>query len=68
MDKWKWNAADYNGVLKLAEKWLKGVLASTEFDVETVELKGRCPSVVWESGFERVGQALHDGRTRQDAP
>ena len=45
--------AEYNGVVKTAEKWLKRVLASTDFDVETVELKGRCPSVVWGSDYKR---------------
>ena len=50
---WKWSAADYNGVLKLVEQWLKRVLASTSFDVETVELKGRCPSVVWGKDYDR---------------
>ena len=54
VDTWKWSAADYNGTLKLVEQWLKRVLATTSFDVETVELKGRCPSVVWGKGFKRV--------------
>lgn len=53
VDKRDWSAADYNGVLKLVEKWLKQVLATTGFDVETVELKGRCPSVVWGSDYKR---------------
>ena len=53
MDIWKWSAADYNGVLKEVEKWLKRVLATTDFDVETVELKGRCPVVVWGEDYKR---------------
>jgi hypothetical protein len=53
VDIWKWTAADYNGVMKLVEQWLKRVLASTSFDVETVELKGRCPSVVWGEDYDR---------------
>ena len=48
-----WSAFDYNRVLKDAEKWLKRVLATTDFDVETVELKGRCPVVVWGEDYER---------------
>ncbi len=36
VDIWKWTAADYNGVMKLVEQWLKRVLASTSFDVESV--------------------------------
>ena len=53
VDKRFWNEAQYNGVVKTAEKWLKKILASTDFDVETVELKGRCPSVVWGSDYKR---------------
>ena len=53
VDIWNWAAADYNNVLKEAEKWLKKVLASTDFDVETVELKGRCPSVIWGEDYDR---------------
>ena len=53
MDIWNWSAVDYNLVLKDTEKWLKQVLATTDFDVETVELKGRCPVVVWGEDYER---------------
>jgi hypothetical protein len=53
VDIWNWSAFDYNQVLKDAEKWLKRVLATTDFDVETVELKGRCPVVVWGEDYER---------------
>jgi hypothetical protein len=48
VDKWEWSAADYNATLKLVELWLKRILASTSFDVETVELKGRCAVVIWD--------------------
>ncbi len=53
VDKWAWSEADYNVALKEVEKWLKRVLASTDFDVETVELKGWCPSVVWGTDHKR---------------
>ena len=48
VDKSAWTAADHNAAMKSLEVWLKCVLASTSFDVETVEVKGRCPVVVWE--------------------
>ena len=48
-----WSPLDYNLVLKDAEKWLKRVLATMDCDVETVELKGRCPVVVWGEDYER---------------
>ena len=53
MDKRQWGEADYNAVLKEVEGWLKRILASTGFDVETVELKGRCPVVVWGKDWDR---------------
>ena len=43
VDIWNWSAVDYNGVLRDAQAWLRRVLATTDFDVEGVELKGRCP-------------------------
>jgi hypothetical protein len=48
VDKSAWTAADHNAAMKSLEVWLKCVLAGTKFDVETVEVKGRCPVVVWE--------------------
>ena len=53
VDKWKWADAEYNAVLKEVEAWLKLVLATTTFDVETVELKGQCPSIVWGTVYRR---------------
>ena len=53
VDIWNWDAADYNGVLKDVQKWLRRVLATTNFDVEGVELKGRCPVVVWGEDYKR---------------
>ena len=40
VDKSAWTAADHNAAMKSLEVWLKNVLASTRFDVETVEVKG----------------------------
>ena len=53
VDIWNWSAVDYNGVLRDAQAWLRRVLATTDFDVEGVELKGRCPVVVWGEDYDR---------------
>jgi hypothetical protein len=42
-----WSERDYNKLLGKLEAWLKRVLVSTDYDVENVEIKGRCPVVTW---------------------
>ena len=64
VDKWEWSAADYNATLKLVELWLKRVLASTSFDVETVELKGRCPVVKWDKDCRYPGARARGSQSR----
>ena len=47
VDKTGWTNAAYNRVALDWGNWLRRVLATTSFDVETVEIKGTCPVVQW---------------------
>jgi hypothetical protein len=42
-----WTEETYNKLLGKLDRWLKQVLSTTSVDVETVEIKGRCPVVTW---------------------
>ena len=44
----KSNDRDYNKAAKALDRWLKAVLSETTFDVEDVEIKGKCS--IWERG------------------
>ena len=44
----KSNDKDYNRAAKALDRWLKAILSTTTFDVETVETKGTCS--IWERG------------------
>ena len=47
VEKPNWEEEDYNSLLGKLDAWLKHVLATTKYDVENVEIKGRCPVVTW---------------------
>ena len=53
IDKTDWADADYNGVLKELDAWLKGVLAQTGIELDTVEMKGSCAVVTWKDGIPK---------------
>lgn len=54
VDKTGITAPEYNDAAKALDKWLKGCLAVTTFDVETVETKGLCPVVEWSNARGKV--------------
>ena len=47
VEKPNWAEENYNKLLGKLDRWLKQVLSTTSFDVENVEIKGRCPVVTW---------------------
>src|SRR5580704_15777369 len=47
VEKFDLHAECVNALLKRLDQHLKTILASTEFDVELVEVKGTCPVFVW---------------------
>ena len=53
IDKTDWADADYNGVLRELDRWLKGVLAETGIVLDTVEVKGSCATVSWKDGMPK---------------
>jgi hypothetical protein len=50
IDKTRWTDLDYNLALKELDAWLKGVLAETGIELDTVEIKGHCAVVTWKDG------------------
>jgi hypothetical protein len=53
IDKTRWADCDYNALLKEFDAWLKGVLAETGIELDTVEIKGHCATVVWKNGVPK---------------
>jgi hypothetical protein len=53
VDKTGWADADYNAMLKGLDAWLKGVLAQTGIELDTVETKGHCATVSWNDGMPK---------------
>ena len=53
VDKTDWADADYNGVLRELDRWLKAVLAETGIELDTVEVKGGCATVSWKDGMPK---------------
>jgi len=53
IDKTDWADADYNGVLRELDRWLKAVLAETGIVLDTVEVKGSCATVSWKDGMPK---------------
>ena len=53
VDKTDWADADYNAVLRELDRWLKGVLAETGIELDTVEVKGSCATVSWKDGMPK---------------
>jgi hypothetical protein len=53
VDKIDWADADYNGVLRELDRWLKAVLAETGIELDTVEVKGSCATVSWKDGMPK---------------
>ncbi len=50
VDKTLWADLDYNALLKEFDDWLKGILAQTGIELDTVEIKGHCATVFWKDG------------------
>ncbi len=50
IDKTLWADLDYNALLKEFDDWLKGILAQTGIELDTVEIKGHCATVYWKDG------------------
>ena len=53
VDKTEWADPDYNAVLKEVDGWLKGVLAATGIELDTVEIKGQVATVPWKDGMPK---------------
>ena len=53
VDKTEWSDPDYNAVLKELDAWLKGVLAATGIELDTVEIKGHVATVSWKDGMPK---------------
>ena len=50
IDKTMWEDGQYNAVLRNFDEWLKGILAQTGIELDTVEIKGTCALVTWKDG------------------
>ena len=53
VDKTRWADIDYNALLAEFDHWLKGVLAQTGIELDTVEVKGTCATVDWDNGVPK---------------
>ena len=53
IDKTLWADLDYNALLKELDDWLKGILAQTGIELDTVEIKGHCATVYWKDGVPK---------------